>query len=90
MLNESDRSWDLKQRILSVRGHMSNYICGQIINTISQEQRLKTVVLAHLSEECNTEELAVDTVIAAIKGDYIPHIQVAKQYEALELTEIIP
>ncbi len=90
MLNESDRTWALKQRILSVRGHMSNYICAQIINTVVQEKRLKTVILAHLSEECNTEELAVDTVLAAIKGDYVPEIKVAKQYEALELIEVNP
>lgn len=88
MLNNSDRDWVLKQRILSVRGHMSNIICGEVINTIIQSKYLKTIVLAHLSEECNTEELAVDTVLGAIEGDYIPKIVVAKQTEALEMFDL--
>lgn len=88
MLQQSARPWELKQRILSVRGHMSNIICGQIVNTLAQERILQQVILAHLSEECNTEVCAVDTVIGALTTDYLPHIKVARQHEALEMIEV--
>lgn len=47
-------------RILSDNGHLSNedsanYLCQMIGN------RTKEVVLAHLSEEANTKELALNT-----------------------------
>lgn len=84
LLNDSDRPWSVKQRTLSVEGHMSNYICGQIVNTLMQDGILSHITLAHLSEECNTEELAVDTVLAAIQTARIPVIKVARQNEAGE------
>lgn len=88
MLYNSDRHWALKQRIYSVKGHMSNYICGQILNTIIQEKRLQQVVLAHLSDECNTEEIAVDTILELINGEYIPKLFIAKQNIALDFIEV--
>ena len=88
MLQNSDRDWSLKQRILSVSGHMSNIMCGEVINNILKEKKLSNIVLAHLSEECNTEQLAVDTVLNAIEGDYVPNIYVAKQHESIPLIEV--
>ena len=88
MLLQSDRSWYLKNRILSVKGHMSNKICGEVLNNILVSKKLKKVVLAHLSEECNEPELAVDTVLENIENEYIPEIYVAKQNEALPLLEV--
>lgn len=88
MLLNSNRPWHLKNRILSVKGHMSNKICGEILNKILQGNRLNTIVLAHLSEECNTEELAVDTVLQNIEYEHIPEIYVAKQKEALPIIEV--
>lgn len=88
MLNESERPWVLKNRIFSVRGHMSNYICGQILDSIIQAQRLSQIVLAHISEDCNTEEIAVDTVLSLIEREPIPSIIVAKQYQATALLEV--
>lgn len=88
LLNKSNRPWYLKERILSVEGHMSNYICGQVLNTIVQNKKLKTVVLAHLSEEVNTEEIALETVIGSITSDYLPKIYIAKQRVALDFIEV--
>ena len=88
MLMNSDRSWYLKNRILSVNGHMSNKICGDILNKIIPNDTLKHIVLAHLSEECNTMELAIDTILSCIETDKIPQIYVAKQREALPLLEV--
>lgn len=89
LLNKSSRPWYLKERILSVKGHMSNVICGQIVNTVLSAKKLKVLVLAHLSEECNTEELAVDTVLGLIEGEYLPKIAVARQYEATGLMGVL-
>lgn len=88
MLEESTRPRVLKNRILSIEGHMSNVLCGEILSEILKSGNCKMITLAHLSEECNTPENAVDTVIDKIKERYIPIIRVAKQHEALEMVEI--
>ena len=88
MLMHSERPWYLKNRILSVKGHMSNKICGEVLNKIIVKGIIQKIVLAHLSEECNTEELAVDTVLQNIESSNIPEIYVAKQWVALPLLEV--
>ena len=88
MLQNSDRDWTLKQRILSITGHMSNLMCGEIVNNLLKMKKIDNVILAHLSEECNTEQLAVDTVLEKIEGEYIPNIYVAKQQESLPFIEV--
>lgn len=49
--------WELKQRVKSSRGHLSN---KQAVAVVSQiiHNRLNNLVLAHLSEQNNTPELA--------------------------------
>ncbi len=88
MLMHSNRPWHLKQRILSVKGHMSNKICGEILNKLLTENVLSKIVLAHLSEECNDEETAIDTVLENIEVEKLPEIYVAKQWEALPMLEV--
>lgn len=88
MLMNSARPWYLKNRILSIHGHMSNQICGEILNKIISAKKVKVVVLAHLSEECNTEELAMDTVIENIDSTYLPEFFIAKQHSALQIIEV--
>ena len=55
----------LKRRILSDRGHMSNRVCGEFAKTLA-EGGTKRIVLAHLSRENNTPELAYETVFSAL------------------------
>lgn len=88
MLNDSDRPRELKNRILSIYGHMSNVTCGEVLNKILESKTLEVVTLAHLSEECNTPEIAVDTILEKIDNDYLPSIKVAKQNEAIDMMEI--
>ena len=88
MLMNSNRPWYLKNRILSIKGHMSNKICGEVLNQVIEANNLKKIILAHLSEECNTEELAVDTVLENINSENIPEMYVAKQWVALPLLEV--
>ena len=62
MLQESSRPYFLKQRILSTKGHLSNKTCVNYLKEILTE-KTKRVILAHLSEECNTEAIALQEVI---------------------------
>lgn len=50
-----------KKRILSDNGHLSNLACGLAIVSLAPSG-LKQVVLAHLSEENNTPNLAYSTI----------------------------
>lgn len=88
MLLNSDRSDILKNRILSYRGHLSNEDSAFYISSCVGV-KTKKIVLAHLSEECNTPELALKTYhnIFALKGVNLDKIEIkcAKQYEAIEL-----
>jgi len=61
MVHSSTRPQMLKQRILGKQGHLSNHDCAALIQTIFHS-KLKHVYLAHLSGECNTEEVALKVV----------------------------
>ncbi|MGD9761516.1 MAG: MBL fold metallo-hydrolase [Candidatus Izemoplasmatales bacterium] len=60
MLLESARPWQLKRRILDDQGHLSNEDSANLLLNLATE-RTKYIVLAHLSQECNLETLALDT-----------------------------
>lgn len=57
----------LKQRILSGGGHLSNDDCAELVSLLCG-CGTKHVLLAHLSEENNTPDMALDTVGSAIAG----------------------
>ena len=64
----------LKSRIASRYGHLSNEQCGELAVSMA-EAGTKAFVLAHLSRENNTPELALETVSASLKNagfDCIP------------------
>ncbi len=67
MVRNSPRPMVYKQRVLSRSGHLSNSECGQLLQEISHSS-LKHVHLAHLSQECNTHDKALDTVKEHIKS----------------------
>ncbi|HYY30766.1 MAG TPA: MBL fold metallo-hydrolase [Chthoniobacterales bacterium] len=59
MLQEdSKRPWSVKQRIMSRHGHLSNEAAAKLVASIAG-QRLRRVVLGHLSRDCNRPELAL-------------------------------
>jgi phosphoribosyl 1,2-cyclic phosphodiesterase len=66
MLKQSDRPWELKQRILSKTGHMSNEAAVELLSELMHE-RLRAVVLAHLSRECNCPHHALSLVDERLK-----------------------
>ncbi len=67
MLMGSDRSYELKSRILSDTGHLCNedsaFLASRIVGP-----KTKDVILAHISEECNTPELALDAYKKTFKN----------------------
>jgi len=67
MLMQSDRPWPLKTRIAGRSGHLSNADAAALLCT-SLSERLHTLLLAHLSEECNTPALALNTMRSALRA----------------------
>ncbi len=59
MLFESSRPYDLIRRIHSDKGHLDNIASASYLADLIGD-KTKEVVLAHLSEECNTPELALE------------------------------
>ena len=57
----------LKRRILSEHGHLSNDDCAAACAYLASNG-VKRFILAHLSEENNNEQLAVNAVVSAIEG----------------------
>ncbi|MCL2571643.1 MAG: MBL fold metallo-hydrolase [Defluviitaleaceae bacterium] len=79
---------DLKDRVLSSRGHLSNAACGQLITEVAWEG-LKHVILGHLSEENNTPMLAFDTVDRILDAHNIKvNLTVADRYYVGEMIQI--
>jgi phosphoribosyl 1,2-cyclic phosphodiesterase len=68
MLINGDYPWHLKQRIRSQVGHLSNEDAGRTLKEISEEGRLKKVYLAHLSQNNNRPEVAIETVRSYLKS----------------------
>ncbi|MCF7920987.1 MAG: MBL fold metallo-hydrolase [Candidatus Cloacimonetes bacterium] len=80
--------WDLKQRVKSRQGHLSNH---QAVSVVSQiiHPGMKRLILAHLSEQNNTPELAYEEMrkfLAEIQHEL--ELQVASQYQVLPLQDI--
>lgn len=70
--------WALKQRVRSRVGHLSNEEAATLLEELDRS-RLKHLVLAHLSEENNTPELALEAAYAVLSGTNTS-ITVAPQY----------
>ena len=61
MLKNGSYPYELKQRILGTRGHLSNNTAGQFL--LQLEKMPRRIFLAHLSEQNNLPKLALDTVM---------------------------
>lgn len=55
----------LKRRILSDHGHLCNEVCGELAVFLAR-QGAKTLVLGHISKECNTPDKALKVVGSAL------------------------
>ena len=61
MLENGPYPWHLKRRILSNRGHLSNFDAGWTLARLERKPSMQ-VFLAHMSQKNNDPELAMETV----------------------------
>lgn len=88
MLMDGPYPFILKQRVISDKGHLSNHTTGKLLAEVIGN-KTKKIVLAHISENNNTEELAYKTVKEILEKEEIKtEISLAKQYESLEVIEV--
>ena len=74
--NDERRPWSLKQRIASRHGHLSNKQAAVLIGLIAEGGILERVVLAHLSEDCNSSKIAKAEMILALSMRGISGVEV--------------
>ncbi len=88
MLMDGPYPFMLKQRVIGDKGHLSNHTTGKILSEVVGNNTQK-IILAHLSEKNNTEELAYNTVKDILDvNDIHIEVEVAKQYESLDIVEV--
>lgn len=89
MLSNGPYPFSLRQRILSDKGHLSNYDSSKYLSSFIGDNT-KYILLAHLSEDNNTEELAYETLVNRLKQDnrQIPNIIITKQNKETELINV--
>lgn len=65
MVHASNRPPIYKERVLGKQGHLSNQQCAALVKSI-YHPGLRHIHLAHLSSECNSQDLALETIRKAI------------------------
>lgn len=89
MLMNGKYPFHLKRRILSDKGHLSNadsaYYLSEFIGN-----NTKTIILAHLSDDNNTYECALNTLegVLSSKNKKVKNIMIAKQKQRTDWIEI--
>ena len=85
LLHRSSYPPAVKSRIASSHGHLSNRAAARLALDLLHP-RLAGILLAHLSAECNTPELARETVSRTLaKAGYQGFLGVARQDEPTEV-----
>lgn len=89
MLNNGRYPFELRQRILSDKGHLSNYDSAKYLASFIGDNT-KKIILAHLSEENNTESLALSSLNDRLQKENIKfnNIIIARQNQETELIKI--
>jgi phosphoribosyl 1,2-cyclic phosphodiesterase len=80
--NDMHRPWPVKQRIQSRHGHLSNSAAAGVVEELLPG-RIERVVLGHLSRDCNTPTLALETIRAKLTkcGNVEMDVHCATQFE---------
>jgi len=63
---DTKRPWSVKQRIASRHGHLSNHAAAELLTQIATD-RLQTVILGHMSEDCNCAASAREIVESELR-----------------------
>jgi len=89
MLMNGPYPWELKQRIKSRHGHISNEESLELLHELAHGG-LEMLVMAHLSEVNNHPEHVVRSTESFLRDQNIcaPHIVIGDQYQASALVEI--
>ncbi|MFN0064829.1 MAG: MBL fold metallo-hydrolase [Chlamydiales bacterium] len=66
MVHACNRPMVYKQRVLSRSGHLSNEACADLLADIVHDE-LKHIQLAHLSQECNSPETALEIIKSKLR-----------------------
>ncbi|PID28653.1 MAG: MBL fold metallo-hydrolase [Candidatus Cloacimonadota bacterium] len=88
MLMNGPYPWELKQRVKSRSGHLSNEQAVSVISQIHHPD-LKNIILAHLSEHNNTPELAksvMQNFLDTVRSN--AELFVAEQYKPSALLDV--
>ena len=83
MLENSGRPAWLKKRIREI-GHLSNDQCADFVGAVvrTSGKPPEAVVLAHISQQCNTNELAARATTEALARDGCSHVRVVQTFRA--------
>ncbi len=76
LLRAARRPWQLKQRILGRQGHLSNDGAAQLLAEIAGPA-LQQVFLAHLSADCNRQDLALNFARQRLDAAGQAHVRVS-------------
>lgn len=89
LMNNPKYPHNTKIRILSDKGHLSNKDSAYYLSKLIGDNT-KYIVLAHLSEQNNTEELAFNTLNETLKRKEInfKNVVIARQSEVTELFNV--
>ncbi|MDQ7781490.1 MAG: MBL fold metallo-hydrolase [Desulfomonilaceae bacterium] len=71
MLRDGPYPWELKQRVRSRLGHLSNPESAQLLQRVVSDE-LQAVILAHMSETNNRADLALDCARSCL-GEFLEH-----------------
>lgn len=83
MLENSGRPAWLKKRIKEI-GHLSNDQCASFVTDIIRNSAAppRGVVLAHISQQCNTNRLADDTTSGVLRASGFASVSVVQSFRA--------
>ena len=86
---DTKRPWATKQRIASRHGHLSNEQTAELLGEVACE-KLKVVMLSHLSSDCNCPKMATRVIGERLSGCGLKDvaIQCAHQHEPTDWVEI--
>ena len=76
----------LKERVISDKGHLSNTTTAKYLQKLVGP-KTKNIILAHISEKNNTEELALNCTKTTLNNENI-NVLIAKQYEESPMIEV--
>ncbi|MEZ4753404.1 MAG: hypothetical protein R3A13_03730 [Bdellovibrionota bacterium] len=87
MLETCHYPWELKQRIASAYGHLSNASAAELLTEIYHDEMFH-LVLAHLSENSNTPELARNTVAEQIDLNFFHSFECGSPFQPTDLIRV--